>query len=127
VSAFGDDLAESIVMAGGAISALKLAVHAKRPDGGSHSFPSGHTALAFSVAPVVAHHLGWQAGLAAYTVATATGLARMEDRHHYLSDVLVGAAIGIASGREVSRGNGIRALWQHIRYSGNEFAVSFNF
>jgi len=127
VQAMGDDLAESMLMAGAASGVLKLTVDERRPSGGKHSFPSGHTALAFSIAPVVAHHCGWQAGLAAYTVASATGLARMEDRRHYLSDVLFGAAIGIASGREVCRGNGLRAALQHIRFSGNEFAVSFDF
>jgi membrane-associated phospholipid phosphatase len=127
VRSMGDDLAESMLMAGGVVGVLKLSVGAKRPDGGDHSFPSGHTALAFSVAPVVAHHLGWHAGIAAYTVASVTGLARMEDRRHYLADVLFGAAIGIASGREVTRGNGLRAFVHHIRFSGNEFAVSFDF
>lgn len=127
VRAMGDDLAESMLMAGAVSGALKLTVDERRPSGGKHSFPSGHTALAFSIAPVVAHHCGWQAGLAAYTVASATGLARMEDRRHYLSDVLFGAAIGIASGREVCRGNGLRAALRHIRFSGNEFAVSFDF
>jgi hypothetical protein len=127
MQAMGDDLAESMLLAGAVSGVLKLTVDERRPSGGKQSFPSGHTALAFSIAPVVAHHLGWQAGLAAYTVASATGLARMEDRRHYLSDVLFGAAIGVASGREVCRGNGIRAVLQHIRFSGNEFAVSFDF
>ena len=33
--------------------------------------------------------------IAGYTVATATGVMRMLNNRHYLSDVVVGAAVGI--------------------------------
>lgn len=127
MSAFGADLAESLVMASGVVWTLKPTVNATRPDGGHHSFPSGHTAAAFSVAPVIAHHLGWKAGLGAYGLATVTALGRMEDRRHYLSDVLFGAAIGVASGLEVSRGNGLRAALSHLNLTGDHAAYTWNF
>jgi membrane-associated phospholipid phosphatase len=82
--------------------ALKVAVGAKRPDGGPYSFPSGHTATAFAAAPIVARRLGPVAGCAAYALAGLTGLARIEDRRHHVEDVLVGAAIGIIAGRSFS-------------------------
>jgi membrane-associated phospholipid phosphatase len=107
--------------------AIKPTVNATRPDGGRYSFPSGHTAAAFSVAPVIARHLGCKAGLAAYTVASLTGLARMEDRRHYLSDVLFGAAIGIAAGREVVRANGLRAVFSSLSVSGRRVGVAWSF
>jgi membrane-associated phospholipid phosphatase len=106
LSAAGRDLSTSLVTSWAAVWTLKLAVNAERPNGGKYSFPSGHAATAFAVAPVVARHLGSEAGCASYAVATLTALARMEDRKHYLADVLVGAAIGLVSGHEVSPGRG---------------------
>lgn len=127
LSAFGADLAGSLVLATAVVWALKPTVDATRPNGGRYSFPSGHTAAAFSVAPVIHHHLGRAAGVAAYTVAAVTGLARMEDRRHHLSDVLFGAAIGIAAGREVTRGNGLRAVFSSLSVSGRGVAVTWDF
>jgi hypothetical protein len=43
-----------------------------------------------------------------YATAAAVAGGRMEDHFHYLSDVIFGAAIGIAAGRGVSRGVGDR-------------------
>lgn len=42
------------------------------------------------------HYSPW-VGISAYGVATATGLMRMANNKHWLSDVLVGAGIGIIS------------------------------
>jgi membrane-associated phospholipid phosphatase len=96
------DLARDLAAAGAlttaAVYGLKAAVGRPRPDGGAHSFPSGHTALAFTSAPILTEHFGWKAGVPAYLVATFVGASRMEDRRHYLSDVLAGAAIGLAAG-----------------------------
>ena len=77
---------------------VKYAVNRRRPSGGGHSFPSGHTTVAFAMVPVLGHHLGWPAAVPAALVATATGLGLMEDRHHFLSDVVFGAAVGLACG-----------------------------
>lgn len=103
MSSAGGDLARSLLWSGAIVWSLKLAINAERPDGGRYSFPSGHTASAFSVAPVIADQLGWKAGACAFALATGTALGRMEDRRHHLSDVLFGAAIGLAVGYEVAR------------------------
>ena len=51
---------------------------------------------------MLARHFGSKVAIPAYALATATALGRMEDRKHFLSDVLAGAAIGLAVGRAVS-------------------------
>jgi membrane-associated phospholipid phosphatase len=98
---FGRDAAESLLLSTMVVTAVKLPVDRTRPNGGDHSFPSGHTITAFCVAPVVTRYFGWEAGVPAYLLATLTGLARVEGDHHYLSDVLAGATLGIVIGNAV--------------------------
>ena len=70
-----------------------------RPDGSNtQSMPSNHTVLAFVSATFLheeyKHKSPW-IGVAGYAVATATGLLRMMNNEHWMSDVLVGAGLGI--------------------------------
>jgi membrane-associated phospholipid phosphatase len=70
---------------------------------GGNSFPSGHSTAAWSLATVVAeeYHERRSVRFAAYGLATAVSLARYTGRNHFLSDVLVGSAIGYGVGRYV--------------------------
>ena len=91
----------SILLMGGVVNSLKQTTHVERPDGSNkHSFPSGHTATAFMTATMFNKEYGHKSpwvGIGAYGVATATGLMRMANNKHWLSDVLTGAGIGILS------------------------------
>jgi membrane-associated phospholipid phosphatase len=127
LSAAGGDLAHSLLWSGGIVWALKLGVDARRPNGGRYSFPSGHTAGAFAVAPVVAKHWGWKAGIPAYVLAVSTGFARMEERRHYSADVLFGAAIGLVVGYAVAGGDELPGLLEHISASPEGLGVSLRF
>jgi membrane-associated phospholipid phosphatase len=98
---FGRDAAESLLVSTVLVTAIKLPVDRTRPNGGDHSFPSGHTITAFCIAPVVTRYFGWGAGVPAYLLATVTGLARVEGNYHYLSDVFAGATLGIVIGNAV--------------------------
>jgi membrane-associated phospholipid phosphatase len=124
LSAAGRDLSASLLTSWAAVWALKLGVNERRPNGGAYSFPSGHTATAFAAAPVIARHWGRTAGVAAYAAATATALGRLEDRRHYLADVLFGAAIGIVAGREVVGG---RFAAQHLFLAPDRIGVSVRY
>ncbi|HEX9628919.1 MAG TPA: phosphatase PAP2 family protein [Pyrinomonadaceae bacterium] len=92
---------------------LKVASQRQRPpvdnssgeffDGGS-SFPSGHAISAWSVATVIAEEYGPRqpaVRYGAYALATAVGISRYTGRKHFLSDVLVGSAMGYGIGRYV--------------------------
>lgn len=91
----------SAVVMGSLVNTLKQTTHVVRPDGSNdHSFPSGHTATAFMTATMLTKEYGHKSpwvGIGAYSVATATGLMRMANNKHWLSDVLTGAGIGILS------------------------------
>ncbi|WP_102409487.1 phosphatase PAP2 family protein [Parabacteroides bouchesdurhonensis] len=92
----------SAVLMGVTVNALKYSTHVKRPDGSkNNSFPSGHTAMAFMTATMLHKEYGltrspWYS-VGAYSIATATAVSRMMNNKHWLSDVTVGAGIGILS------------------------------
>ena len=71
-------------------------------EGGS-SFPSGHSIQVWSVATLVAHeyHDSRAIQIAAYSIASAVSVARFTVQKHYLSDVVVGSALGFGIGRYV--------------------------
>jgi hypothetical protein len=99
---FGRDATESLLTATIVVSGLKYAVGRERPDGSDDlSFPSGHAITAFCFAPVVTKYGGLELGIPAYALATVTALARVEGYHHYLSDVVGGATLGIIIGNAV--------------------------
>jgi membrane-associated phospholipid phosphatase len=68
------------------------------------SFPSDHSAIAWSIASVLAHEYpGPLTQVAVYGLATAVSASRVLGRQHFPSDVVVGAAIGWLIGRQVYR------------------------
>src|SRR5258706_3287475 len=68
------------------------------------SFPSDHSAIAWSVASVLAHEYpGPLTQVAVYGMATAVSASRVLGRQHFPTDVVVGAAIGWLIGRQVYR------------------------
>jgi len=77
--------------------------HELRPDSSDYySFPSGHTTEAFASAELMRLEYRetqpWL-GVAGYLMAATTGYLRMYNNKHWLSDVITGAGIGIASTR----------------------------
>ncbi len=89
------------LLSNGIVFPLKKITHVARPDGSNFmSFPSGHTNQAFVSATFMHKELGYLSpwySIGAYTTATAVGMLRMMNNRHWLSDVLVGAGVGILS------------------------------
>jgi membrane-associated phospholipid phosphatase len=107
LAAAGADLVRAQVLSQGIVQAGKFATHRQRPDGSNdHSLPSGHTASAFATATVLQRHFGWRVGAPAYAFGAYVAASRMSANKHHLSDVLLGASIGIASARTVTVGLG---------------------
>ena len=98
----GFQLARTLVYTGVLVEGLKVAVDRTRPDGGKYSFPSGHAAIATSMVPVLARGYGPRVGVPAGVLAGLTSIGRLEDRKHYVSDVLFGSALGLSVGLAVS-------------------------
>lgn len=76
---------------------LKYTLNKKRPNGGEHSFPSGHTSSAFQGAAFIHDRYGLKYAIPAYLGATFVGYSRVKSNKHYTIDVIAGAAIGALS------------------------------
>lgn len=91
----------SAAIMGTAVNTVKHTTNVTRPDGSdNHSFPSGHTATAFMTATMLTKeygHISPWIGIGAYTIATGTGMMRVANNKHWLSDVFAGAGVGIIS------------------------------
>ncbi|HYM79482.1 MAG TPA: capsule assembly Wzi family protein [Candidatus Dormibacteraeota bacterium] len=71
---------------------------------GGNSFPSEHSAAAWSVAGVIAHEYpGTLPKLFAYGMASAVSFSRVHARQHFPSDVLVGSVLGYLISQNVYR------------------------
>lgn len=106
VAALGADLVRAQIVTQTLTASIKLSVRRTRPDGTEFSFPSGHSATTFATATVLQRHYGWRAGVPAYALATYVAASRVQVKRHYLSDVTLGATLGIIGGRSVTIGRG---------------------
>lgn len=87
----------------------------RTPGGDYQSMSSGHAAAAFAFAAAVTRsvsrtapeHARW-VGVLTYGSALSTAYARMHDDRHWLSDVTVGAGIGVVTAWAIDR-------WHHTR------------
>lgn len=104
---------EAAINAAAATYALKLSLRRQRPYQGNGagsffedgtSFPSEHSAVAWSIAGVVAHEYpGPLTKIAAYGLATAVTSTRVTAHQHFASDALIGSALGWYFAHEVYR------------------------
>ena len=94
--------AMSYAIMAGFVNGIKYSAKEMRPDGSTaNSWPSGHTATSFVGATLLHKEYGltrspWYS-VAGYGIATATGVMRVLNNRHWISDVMSGAGIGIMS------------------------------
>ena len=83
------------------VNGIKYTAGRPRPDGTSHnSFPSGHTATSFMTAAMLHEEYGWRSpwfSFGGYAAASLVGMSRIINNRHWATDVIAGAAIGMAS------------------------------
>jgi membrane-associated phospholipid phosphatase len=124
--------AQALIDSNLVVRALKTASQRQRPpvdnssgeffDGGS-SFPSGHAVNAWSLATVIAQEYGHKRPLVqfgVYGAAAAISLSRYTGRNHFLSDVVVGSALGYGIGRYVYHKHHDRGLDVGMEKPNNE-------
>jgi membrane-associated phospholipid phosphatase len=123
VAAVGGDLIEAQIVSGVATLTLKQAIRRTRPDGEPRSFPSGHASGTFAAATVVQRHFGMKGAIPAYTAAVLITGARMQANSHYPTDLIMGAAVGILSGRAATFDLGRKRLQLSPTTTPGGFAV----
>ena len=64
--------------------------------------------MTFATASVIERHFGYRASWPMFLIAGYVSASRLTDNRHYLSDVLFGSALGIASGWTVVGRHGRR-------------------
>jgi membrane-associated phospholipid phosphatase len=97
-SHLGYDLLRAQILSQAFVHGVKYAVRRDRPTGECCSFPSGHAATAFAAASVLERHLGYRAAWPTLVIASYVATSRLHDNRHFLSDVLFGSSIGMATG-----------------------------
>ncbi len=92
--------AKSMALSLAVINVLKYTTQISRPDGSAdNSFASGHSAAAFTLAEVLHQEFKNKPWLyiSGYAAATSVASMRILNNKHWLSDVLVGAGLGMAA------------------------------
>jgi membrane-associated phospholipid phosphatase len=110
----GERVLAATAVAGLTTGAIKFSVGRARPSetddpyvfkpfSGNDAFPSGHATLAFALATSLSDeiHKPWISAVL-YTGAAGTAWSRLNDQRHWLSDVLMGGAIGITGAKVMS-------------------------
>ena len=91
----------SVAIMTATVESMKHTITMRRPIGEeTNSFPSGHTARAFMAATLLNKefgHLSPWIPVTSYAIASATAVGRLLNLRHWVSDVLVGAGIGVVS------------------------------
>jgi membrane-associated phospholipid phosphatase len=114
LSRAGGRLAATLALAGAASTGFKwvagrprpnasLDADGYRPFSGQDAMPSGHTTVAFALATSLADdlHRPW-ATVGLYTIAAGVGWSRLNDNKHWLTDVGMGAVVGVMSAKLVN-------------------------
>lgn len=111
----GQILAEAMICTGLYTQLLKISLGRARPykdegnleiellefefDSSENSLPSGHTSIAFTVATVLSERIdNIYASMALYSFASLTAYQRIYSDVHWLSDTILGAALGTVIG-----------------------------
>lgn len=93
------NMAISMVLTDVLTNFMKTTIYKVRPNGfNAKAFPSGHSSIAFSTGSVLYEEFKDTSPLLAYSgygFATTTGALRLLENRHWVSDVLMGAGIGI--------------------------------
>jgi membrane-associated phospholipid phosphatase len=98
----GSQLGRALLLTNLMVAPLKVTLARRRPDGGSHSFPSGHTSNAFALSTVLSRRYGRRAGVPLYALSSLVAASRLHANRHFASDLATGAALGLVAGWTIS-------------------------
>ena len=93
------NMAISMLLTDAVTKLMKKSIYKVRPNGtNSDAFPSGHTSVAFATGSVLYEEFKDTSPILAYSgygFSAATGVFRLLNNKHWVSDVIMGAGLGI--------------------------------
>ncbi|HEY7500498.1 MAG TPA: phosphatase PAP2 family protein [Vicinamibacterales bacterium] len=98
LSHMGFDLLRAQALTQALTYGIKYATQRDRPSGDCCAFPSGHASVTFATASVLERHFGYRAAWPTFVIASYVAAGRLTEQRHFPSDLLFGAALGMASG-----------------------------
>jgi membrane-associated phospholipid phosphatase len=98
VSHLGFDLLRALIVSQTFTHAIKQTVRRDRPTGECCAFPSGHASATFATASVLERHFGYRGSWPMFLAASYVATSRLHEDRHFLSDVMFGASLGVATG-----------------------------
>ncbi len=111
-------LFKSTVISTVIVKLLKDWTKVERPTGDLQSFPSGHSALVFGMAQWMHHEYGERSiwySIGAYSCAASVGVMRVAKGGHWISDVFVGAGIGMIATELAYLTHQYKWDWAHVK------------
>lgn len=97
----GRKLFSALTITGTATMFLKVAAWDDSPNGEWGAWPSGHVSSTMAMATVLNGAYGPLVGVPMFGLTALVGIERMDDREHWLSDVVFGAVLGWVVGETV--------------------------
>jgi PAP2 superfamily protein len=98
LSHLGFDIIRGLVLSQAVTQGVKYAAQRNRPTGECCAFPSGHASATFATASILERHFGYRGAWPTFVIGGYVAASRLFDNRHFLSDVVFGSALGIASG-----------------------------
>ena len=95
-------LRRALMVNGLSVLAGQLATGGHGPNGESGSFPSGHTSSTFVIASVMHRAYGPWVGVPLYALGGLVATERLDSDEHFLSDVVMGAVMGLVIGHTIA-------------------------
>ena len=117
------EVLRALVLANAMVAPLKVTVGRTRPDRTNDwSFPSGHSANAFAMSTVLSRRYGRWVGIPLCALAATVPVARIHGQHHFFSDVVAGAILGVVAGWAVEQSE--NEAWGLVpAYTGSTWTV----
>ncbi len=95
-------LQRALIVNGLSVIVGQVATWDRGPNGELGAFPSGHTSSTFAVASVLHQSYGPWVGVPLYALGGLVAMERLDSHEHYLSDVVMGAMMGLVIGHTIA-------------------------